>query len=307
MTQQLQILRMYMKNEPSGFTTRLIENSLKYLIEKYIFRKKFSTQKIHNYKMSLDLNDPGISRTLFLVNDREREHAYLLKHIAKPSNTILDLGANIGYYALMESKIVGEEGKIIAIEPHPSNFELLNKNINLNKAKNITSTHAAVTDHDGTTKLHLSKLSNVHSVLPSVNYTEEKSIDVPSVSIATILKQYKKIDIIRMDIEGFETVILESIIKINKHKKFTPSILFELHAKKYREGQMETILKNMSQAGFKISYLATSNKNLIKKLNIPIVISISTDGKIRHILENISTEQAIQLIPSARCLVLSAS
>ena len=51
-------------------------------------------------------------------------------------NTVLDLGANIGYYAIMEAK-VGSSGKIYAIEPDPRNIEILIKNLKLNKINDI--------------------------------------------------------------------------------------------------------------------------------------------------------------------------
>ena len=302
----LQTLRAFVQREPAGFTSRLIKNSATYVVQKYVYRNEFATQQIHGYKMKLSLRDPGISRTLFLINDREREHAYLLQHITRTGDTVLDLGANIGYYALMEAGLVGDAGRVIAVEPHPANFSLLTENIALNQRRTITPIHAAVTNEDGSATLHVSKLSNVHSVLPSVNYSAAQAIEVPSISLATLASQYPNIGVIRMDIEGFETVILESIVQINKSKRFTPSILFELHAKKYTEGSMTQLLEKLAGIGYAVRYLATSNSNLIRSLDLPILTSIPTDGKIRHIVENVSVAHATTLIPTARCLVLSA-
>ena len=59
---------------------------------------------------------------------------------------IFDIGANIGYYVLMQSKLIGKKGKILAVEPVRKNMKLLKKNLELNK-NNITRTiQVAVTN-----------------------------------------------------------------------------------------------------------------------------------------------------------------
>src|SRR3989344_9219581 len=58
------------------------------------------------------------------------------QHIKK-GDTVLDIGANIGYHTLHFARLVGETGKVYAFEPHPSNFALLKKNIEANGYKNV--------------------------------------------------------------------------------------------------------------------------------------------------------------------------
>ena len=89
--------------------------------------------------MFLNPIDRGISRTLILFGVRELDHKKILELVLKKNMKVFDLGANIGYYVLMESSIVGKNGKIIAIEPVPENMKLLKKNLELNK-NNITTT-----------------------------------------------------------------------------------------------------------------------------------------------------------------------
>ena len=96
--------------------------------------KKFITKKIYNYKMLLDLYDKGISRTLLLFGKRELEHKKMLENIIKPEMTVLDIGANIGYYSLMMLELMGNKGKLIAefINGYPTdisnvNLSLVNK------------------------------------------------------------------------------------------------------------------------------------------------------------------------------------
>ena len=65
------------------------------------------------------------------------DHKFLLDKTLKPGSVVLDMGANIGYYALMELNLIGPEGRLIAIEPSPWNVELLNKNLDLNEKNNV--------------------------------------------------------------------------------------------------------------------------------------------------------------------------
>jgi len=55
----------------------------------------------------------------------------------KEGDVFIDIGAHIGRYTLEAAKAVGEKGKVIAIEPHPSNFKILNENIKLNNLNNV--------------------------------------------------------------------------------------------------------------------------------------------------------------------------
>ena len=77
--------------------------------------------------MYLNPRDKGISRTLLLFGERELDHKIILEKVLKKNMNIFDIGANIGYYVLMESDLIGHEGSIIAVEPVPDNINLLKK------------------------------------------------------------------------------------------------------------------------------------------------------------------------------------
>ena len=70
---------------------------------------------------------------------RELDHKIILEKVLKKDMKVFDIGANIGYYVLMESSILGINGRIVAVEPVPKNMHLLKKNLELNK-NNITTT-----------------------------------------------------------------------------------------------------------------------------------------------------------------------
>ena len=94
------------------------------------FGMKYLRKKIFNFEMYLDLYDRGISRTPILFGERELEHKRIIEMVLKPGMNFLDIGANIGYYALMQLKIIGDKGQLIAVEPSETNIKLLRKNLN---------------------------------------------------------------------------------------------------------------------------------------------------------------------------------
>lgn len=92
-------------------------NLVRASLHKKVLGKTHLEKVIHDYRMLLDLNDRGISRGLILFGTREVDHKILLEKILMPGMRVFDIGANIGYYALMELGLIGKEGEIICIEP----------------------------------------------------------------------------------------------------------------------------------------------------------------------------------------------
>ena len=93
--------------------------------------------EIDGQKIFLDKEDSLLLSTR--KDNYDKFEINYLKQIIKEGDIIIDLGANIGYYVLMESSILGINGRIVAVEPVPKNMHLLKKNLELNK-NNITTT-----------------------------------------------------------------------------------------------------------------------------------------------------------------------
>ena len=88
-------------------------------------------------KMFLDPQDSLLLSINGIYEEFETE--LVSKEISK-NDVVVDIGANIGYYTLIFAKLVGENGKVFAFEPDPSNFALLKKNVELNGFRNVVLT-----------------------------------------------------------------------------------------------------------------------------------------------------------------------
>lgn len=205
-------------------------------------------RKVQGSKMYLDLKDEGISKDLALDGIREPESTKMIKKILKPGDIVVDIGANRGYYALMESRLVGKNGKVYAIEPVQDNINALKKNIELNNYPNIKVFQVAIGDKNTTTKMYISSFSNWHSF---INHKQKitSTIDIKVISLDNFLKDKEYPYFIRMDVEGYEYQILKGMKNVLERRK--PLKLFiELHPHLMQKDKTIFILKTLMKYGF---------------------------------------------------------
>jgi FkbM family methyltransferase len=133
----------------------------------------------------------------------------LIKKYTKPNDTVLDIGANIGFYAELLSNTVGVNGKVHCFEPDTTNFNYLKKRcINF---KNVSINNKAVSDKTGVLKIYTSKQLNVdHRTYKPDDYDQE--IDIDAIAIDDYLNG-QLVNFIKMDIQGFEMSAVKGMHK----------------------------------------------------------------------------------------------
>lgn len=139
----------------------------------------------------------------------------LIKKYTKAGDTVLDIGANIGFYAEILSQKVGEKGRVHCFEPDTTNFKhLQNRCASL---KNVSINNKAVADKTQTLKIYTSKQLNVdHRTYKPDEYDQE--IDIDAIAIDEYLPFDSaqgdiKINFIKMDIQGFEMSAVKGMTK----------------------------------------------------------------------------------------------
>ncbi len=126
----------------------------------------------------------------------------ILQETVKQGMTALDIGANVGAYALKLSRIVGPTGKVYAFEPDRNNYRLLEKNILANGCKNLAAINKAVSDKTDKGLLFISEENKGdHRIFSSDEQRE--SVAIETVALDDMFPQ-EKIDFIKMDIQGAE-------------------------------------------------------------------------------------------------------
>ena len=180
--------------------------------------------RVQGSLMELNLKDRGIHADLFISGSREPQATRYLQQILQPKWRVVDIGANIGYYALMEARQV----KVVyAIEPGRANCENLIANAFLNPYRNIKCHHLAIGDHNGSVGFHLSKACNWNRIAVGNDSTDtEVSMTTLDDFVRDMVKG-KRVDFVRMDVEGYEMAILRGADRVLRTNR--PAMFIEVH------------------------------------------------------------------------------
>lgn len=279
-------------------TLRLIFYIHYYLFKQLIFKAKKSKVKVNGYEILVNPEDKGISTELLMFKTHEPLTTKVISQNLKRGMTCLDIGSNIGYYVLLERKIVGKKGKIIAIEASPSNFGFLKKNIKSFKSDNIKSYNFAVSDKNCKVDFLVDEHSNLSRVVDKNSRISSKNriIKVPAQTIDKFLAEKKlgKIDFVRMDVEGHGPQVLRGMRQTIK--KFKPYLNIEMHRGYLGYQKTKKFLKQLKKDGYELqSY-------------IPRIFDFPTMGSDRDIqnksLDNLLEKLEKDLLPETFHLFL---
>lgn len=179
-----------------------------------------------DFPLWINASGGGLHQILLEQGVYEPETTEIMKEIIKPGMTILDIGANIGYFSMLFGKRVGPTGRIVCFEPAPENVDLLKRNIDLNKLDDrMTVVASCVGDSNNPVTLHLDSTNQGNHSLSQANVVTEKStINVPCTTIDTYLTAHPlpHIDLLKMDVQGAELQVLHGMtVTLNAHPKMS--------------------------------------------------------------------------------------
>lgn len=195
----------------------------------------------------------------YVLGRYERHVANCMAQYISEGDTVFDIGSNIGYFSLLASKFVGQQGKVFAFEADPENFAVLQENINQNGLSNTQTINQAVSDTSGEVVFASFDYSLVGHIANSLTPSDATLFTVPSISLDDFV-YYQRCPVpqfIKIDVEGAEDkVILGAQRLIAEHKPvivaeiregiISEAITTFLDAQEYRT----TPLTRLSQNGF---------------------------------------------------------
>jgi len=141
----------------------------------------------------------------------DRKHIKYIRSVIKPGMCVLDIGANIGFYSLIFSKITGPKGMVYAFEPDKTNYLRLADNTK--HKNNVTCINKAVSNFTGVVNLYISNELNVDH--HTYNDGEEReSIEVSCVSTDDFMKDKTLPSFIKIDIQGYDYFAVQGMTEI---------------------------------------------------------------------------------------------
>lgn len=177
---------------------------------------------------SVELRVPGLPPTRLYTNPDDQtirvvlerfhvwedlETRWLLKTL-RPGDTFIDVGANIGYYTVVASQVVGETGHVYAFEPDPTSFAILERNVRENGLTNVTLEQKALSNEPGSLRLYLAHENKGDHRLFDEADAPREFVDVEAVRLDDYLEgRPQKIDFIKIDTQGAEGIIIGGMLE----------------------------------------------------------------------------------------------
>lgn len=214
------VILLFSKNIEYGkFLTKLVP-------EPHYYRKG-SIREVtrHGINYRLDISD--MVDWYIYFGFKQSAHLQLYKCI-KPNHVIIDVGANIGLVSLKSSKLTSASGAVHSFEPDPINFERLTKNIELNNFSNITSNRLGLGDINGAFELETIDENNLGMHRIALQGAKQNSTQITVITLDEYLDNntLERVDIIKIDVEGFEMKVLNGAKKCLN--KYHPILFIEL-------------------------------------------------------------------------------
>ncbi len=197
----------------------------------------YDVRRVDGIRFGVRLSKPDDYQIVY----GEQEKAFLE---LRPSlgDVVLDVGAHIGSYTLRYSRIVGDEGRVVAFEPEPENRRILRWNIRLNKAENVTVCPEALGNFHGEARLKLSAYAGVHSfVRTSAEIRQTGEILVPIIKMDEL--DMDRVNLIKIDVEGYELEVLRGGERMIR--RFKPNLQIEVHRPHGLECETCNWIKNL--------------------------------------------------------------
>src|SRR5688572_26355884 len=172
-------------------------------------------KRLGGYAFTCDLRDV-ISREVCFTGGYEPQETALVRAILRSGASFVDVGANWGYFTLLASHLVGPQGRVLSLEPHPRLYARLQENLLRNHISHVKALPIAAADKPGRLTLAGYDENAGNFGLSSLGHrpkTPSQSFQVKSDSLDRILdaQRLDAVDLMKMDIEGAEAFALAGL------------------------------------------------------------------------------------------------
>jgi FkbM family methyltransferase len=232
----------------------------------YLGEKRVLSRILGHQKVFLSTDDLGFAGHVMLDGFWEIWLTLFMSRFVEPGMTVIDVGANFGYYTVLFGEAVGSGGRVVAVEPVPSTARLLALSIELNGYTRYTTLHEVALGRNASGEAHMFVPSHEPKNALVVPSARSDTIKVKSTNLDTSLKGFDRVDLIKIDAEGAELDILSGMeAVIAKHQ---PAVVLEFNAHRYADAkgflaQLRKLFPRIRTLRFDGSLVLAADKDLL--------------------------------------------
>jgi FkbM family methyltransferase len=222
------------------------------------------------FRMRLDLEDAEQRKVYFFGHYHERYEAALVARLLDPGEVFWDVGANVGYFALLAAAAVGPDGQVVAFEPGTAALARLTENVSLNPFNHIKIFNLAVSDAEGQAMLYRADdIADSSASLFAAAAGAAAGEVCRTVALDDFLKNENLAapDFIKLDVEGAELAALRGAAGILAGHR--PLLLVEMEEKNLRAaGASKAAIQSFLQDfGYRAAHLRKGHWLLLDDVN----------------------------------------
>jgi FkbM family methyltransferase len=222
--------------------------------------------QLTDFKLVVDLRDQGVGLPIFLARTWEDAETAAVKKLIRPGDSVVDIGANIGYFSALSAILATPTGRVYAFEPERHNYALLCEMIKRNQFSSIIPQQLALGDRDEQIQLFLSgdNLGDHRLYDHGISRSRSQIVNVTPLDAALGRLNCERIDFIKMDVQGFECRVVKGMMNtLDRNDKVHILMEFWPDGIKWAGDDPQYLLDNLTSLSFR-PHLLTSNGDLIE-------------------------------------------
>lgn len=213
-------------------------------------RTTFVPVETERFTIWVDAEDPLVAQGIMTAKSYETHVTAALLRELRPDSTFVDIGANMGWFTLLAATVARQ---VIAIEPNPTNVQLLYRSVLANGFENVRVLQGAVTDRSNLLQLNFLRSNGAVS---AIDDTAATATIVQGDALDLLLEGVEHIDVMKMDIEGHEPIALEGMKGTLRRSR--PVLIFEFHPAAIRQNagsDPERFLQTLGELGYRLAVI----------------------------------------------------